>query len=224
MTFFKVHKSCVNKEVGDYPQIGGIIVPTTINDSNYIGEYTHSKAPENVFLPKCRLSRKAKKTDLVSGSQTGLAMNLFASRRLSELIQQSRHFGVQFFRTSLIDKQNQEYEYDIIHAYQFGYDFLDLKNCIFVLSEGIINRGKTQKVFFNNGDEIATFYANRSEHNGYLTIDEVAFLDDVQHDFFAIGSIPNGGLGYFVSEKLRNQIEEAGCTGIVFKGINEAYP
>jgi hypothetical protein len=33
-----------------------------------------------------------------------------------------------------------------------------------------------------------------------------------------------GGVGFFVSEKLKNEIENAGCTGMVFTSPNDVYP
>jgi hypothetical protein len=36
-----------------------------------------------------------------------------------------------------------------------------------------------------------------------------------------INYIRNGGIGYYISEKLKNEIEEAGCTGIEFEPVEQ---
>ena len=33
----------------------------------------------------------------------------------------------------------------------------------------------------------------------------------------------NGGIGYYVSEKLKQEIEDAGCTGIEFQPVELSY-
>lgn len=33
-----------------------------------------------------------------------------------------------------------------------------------------------------------------------------------------------GGVGFYVSEKVKKQIEEAGCTGFFFSNPEEKYP
>jgi hypothetical protein len=42
-------------------------------------------------------------------------------------------------------------------------------------------------------------------------------------DFFILNYI-EGGVGYFVSESLKIEIEKKGCSGIVFTEPNERYP
>jgi len=47
-------------------------------------------------------------------------------------------------------------------------------------------------------------------------------LKDVKEDFFMLKNV-EGGAGFFVSEKLKKEIEDVGCTGIEFQPSELSY-
>jgi hypothetical protein len=53
-----------------------------------------------------------------------------------------------------------------------------------------------------------------------LFIEKVVFKSKVEQDFCTVERV-SGGAGYFVSEKLKQEIESAGCTGIKFLPIEQ---
>ena len=53
-------------------------------------------------------------------------------------------------------------------------------------------------------------------------IKKIAFKKECSPDFFSFAPLPQGYIGYFVSLLLKNQIEEAGCTGVIFVAVDEA--
>ena len=58
----------------------------------------------------------------------------------------------------------------------------------------------------------------------FLSVKKVALKEDIDVDFFPLRSVEYGGIGYYVSERLKNAIEKAGCTGMRFFEINQRYP
>jgi hypothetical protein len=58
-----------------------------------------------------------------------------------------------------------------------------------------------------------------------LVIKKISFkVDGKICDFFSIAGMIYGGYGFFVSGKVKDEIQNTGCTGIVFKEPNEKYP
>ena len=53
-------------------------------------------------------------------------------------------------------------------------------------------------------------------------INHIEVDENLAPDFFSLTSVLDGGIGFFVSEKLKFEIEAAGCTGILFKALNES--
>ena len=53
-----------------------------------------------------------------------------------------------------------------------------------------------------------------------LFIDKVVFNSRIDYSFCSIERVA-AGVGYFVSEKLKEEIELAGCTGIEFHPIEQ---
>ena len=57
----------------------------------------------------------------------------------------------------------------------------------------------------------------------FLIISKLIFDATNVVDFFVVKYI-TGGVGFFVSERLKKEIETEHCTGIVFTEPNERYP
>jgi hypothetical protein len=68
----------------------------------------------------------------------------------------------------------------------------------------------------NKQDAISIGYPNFRP----LFLKKLAIKRDTSIEFFALSGV-SGGIGFYVSERLKEVIEKAGCTGIVFKELNE---
>jgi hypothetical protein len=53
-----------------------------------------------------------------------------------------------------------------------------------------------------------------------LVIENIVLRSDIFVDFFVLSPV-YGGIGYFVSEDLKIEMEKLGCTRIVFKEPND---
>ena len=139
---------------------------------------------------------------------------------------------MQFLGTSLITRSNEEFEYWIVHPYQFGFEFLDLEGSLFALVDGPITDKLIETVMFNSPLEIKEWYdrtyekafSNPNDNREFLVIKIVVFKENINVDFFSIGTVQHGGVAYYVSERLKKEIERMDCTGIVFVEPNESYP
>ena len=109
------------------------VIPTTWDDPNFLESYVLRKAPETVYVPKGKLANKAKVTDLLNSCFPGLSLNLFVSDLLKDVINTSKHYGMQFFETSLVLNSGKELEYWILHSYEYGYQYLNLNESLIVL-------------------------------------------------------------------------------------------
>ena len=63
--------------------------------------------------------------------------------------------------------------------------------------------------------ELLNFYKERME---ITSVNNIYLNDNINEDFFMLRYV-EGGVKYIVSEKLKKEIEDAGCTGIEFQPV-----
>ena len=228
--YYRIYESSESKEIGFFPQVYNAIVDFSIYDKNSAYHLHFSKAHESTLWPIAKLSGKAKKTDLVSHSFMGLTNKLIVSTKLYSIFSASKTEGIQFIKSKLILRKDKEEDYWIVNPYLSEYPFLDAANCEFIYTDAMLTV-EMEKLYFessmsfiqaylqNQKDAVSIGYPNHKP----LRIKKIAFKNENNLDLFCVVGVKNG-IGFFVSEKLKNEIEEAGCTGIVFTEPNERYP
>jgi hypothetical protein len=221
MKYFRLFSTLDSKVKGASPQVQDAVVPTTVNDKNYIGSYRFEQLPANIYLPKGILAPRAKMTDLVMASFIGFSLRLFVSRRLANILEQSQHFGMQFLNTTLIDRKGNEHPYVIVQTYDFGHEFIDYEQSSFIVTDDYMTMSNISSKHIHSAAEYDTWFERAGEPSEFLFVDKVSFFESLTMDFFAIRGMKDGM--YYVSERLKNQIEAAGCTGILFRELNEPY-
>jgi len=221
MVYYKIHHSSVRKEVGVFPQVNEAFIPTTIDDPKFINEFYYKKTPKDVLYPIPILRRGAKRTDLLSCSFQGLNTGLLVSNLLGNLIVNSSYYGIQFLETTLEDKQEKKFNYTIIHPYDSGYEYLDYTRSVFSIVSGFEKKITPIKIV--NEQELRNI-SSQLPYGDNIYIDNIVIQEIALADFFMLRSVFPAGRGYYISEKLKNQIENAGCTGIVFTEPNSRYP
>lgn len=233
MCIYRIRNSLSPRIIGKtYPQVEKVIIPTTWDDPNYIGNYIFEKPNENVLVPKAVLSSKSKLTDLISAASVGLTTNLLISDRLKILIENSKNSGIIFFKTTLIHPKIQnEIPYWILHSFDSAYEILDLQQSSFSLVNDEIAMNVKAPINFHSSEQIRRRYKDiydkafrNPPESEYLIIDKIIFKEKAEIDFFSLRNILNGGIGYYVSEDLKTEMEKEGCTGMVFRKPNEPYP
>jgi hypothetical protein len=219
MKFFLVAYSSEEKTIGFFPQVSQGKVPVSVDDPRFLSAFMSKKTSAETVLPEYILYKKARLTDLVSVSFPGSTGNLAVSLRLASIVQKSRHTGLEFLPTKLHAHLRQVEDIIILHPYEYAFKFLDLQNTR-------IAHRKTpdQNLHFANSEElVARLKADEIQvlksPMGFTPIFLHSFgvKADAEIDCFSLRNLKNGGIGLVVSEKLKDQITDAGCTGLEFK-------
>lgn len=217
MRYFKVNFS-IGKDVGSVmPQANES--STVVSEINTINNSWLSKINEsNIDFPSMILRKRAKKTDLISVSYLGYSSRLLISDKLKLILEKYQNENVQFFKTRIIYKDVEDSNYWVVHPYRVDYDFVDYSKSI-INKQNILSTDPKEYV---NIDSKEDFIKQRTHHgtDGKIwgfTIEKIVFKDKIT-DFFILDGV-SSGIGYYVSEKLKNEIEEAGCTGIEFEPV-----
>ena len=201
----------------DDAQSSSAIYPVNIWDPIYINQWGHTLIPDYVVLPIPKIKTKAKLTDLMSVYFTGSSYRLTISSRLKEILEKNGHGNIQFIPITIYYKKKYLSHYWLTNILSFdnekviNYSQSLIFECHFTTEIKMITI-KDYKDFKQN--EIKLEWPNN------LFIEKVVFKSKVEQDFCTVERV-SGGAGYFVSEKLKQEIESAGCTGIKFLPIEQ---
>lgn len=226
MHYYRIFESADEKIIGVYPQISNAVYLSTYDSPNALGMLAFEKAKPTTEVPKGVLSKKAKLTDLLSVSF--LSGQLFISNKLENIFQEYSKEGIEFIATSLIIDKKVNPNFFIVNPFLSNCSYLDVASCSFVYTDAF-GKNELESVKFDSTDSfIRAFLQNRKDavDIGYpnhkpLMFKKIAFKKDCSIDFFSVPAVSNGYIGYFVSSSLKNQIERAGCNGIIFEEPNE---
>lgn len=229
MKYYRIVRSLDIKEIGVFPQVQTGIIPTSINDPDFIGAFLFEKAHHEVLLPSGKLDSKAKKTDLLSTSFPGLSTKLYVSADLNEILTATKSRGIQHFKTSLILPDKSEEEYWIINPFITDMEFLDFEKCRFAYTDYMVSRVVENITFENSKELINQYYQKRKDvlnvgeafrEFKHLMIEHIVIKEGFDLDFFSLSPIRPGGIGYYVSDNLKKTLEKAKFTGIRFTEMN----
>jgi hypothetical protein len=219
MNFYQIKHSLNNKIVGIYPQVEEAVYHCDVwNDPRFVDRVNFMKTDFEPITADAILRKKAKLTDFISASNMGFTLKLLFSEKLKGIIQKNRRSGLQFYQTRLIYKDEYVHDYWVLNPYQIDMQHIDFKSSEVFLMENTFTKVEQLSVSsiedFNNEKE-------KISKKGYpfsIRIDNIKITKDTSVDFFVLLDVP-GGAAYIVSEKLKDEMEEAGCTGIEFMPI-----
>jgi hypothetical protein len=227
MNFYRLFPSTDLKVVGKFPQCDDAIIPTTMYDPNYLDDYLFRFAPAGTYLPKLKLNNRAKVTDLITSVFGRMSSRLVVSMLLKEIIETSNYFGIQFLQTKVFPKQGQELDYWILNSYEHGFSELDLALSEFEIQKKSPPRNFIRTPVFTKAEDIVDCYLKSDGSKTEAGIDEFLVIKDIRlresgnKEILTLRGV-YGGLGWYVSELLKDEIEKAGCTGVEFKDVNYA--
>ena len=192
----------------------------SIDNPKFLNNIYFQKVDFDPIVPVPILHRKSKITDLISCVNAGGSLHLIMSEKLKNIIAKRRAKGLQFFKTSII-KEDIEYDnYFAMNMYDSNMEYVD-----FVKSEVNVRIRKKEggtelvKIQVNTFEEFLSTIDFHKEKMEIVTIDKVFLKNQVHEDFFMLIN----GIKMIVSEKLKNEIEEVGCTGIEFQPIELSF-
>ena len=211
MGYYQI-KYAVGDTVGrTFPQSQQIESKIPIDAPNHLLSIS-GKFENNVYIPDSIIEPNAKLTDLISSSP--IMMQLIISNKLKNLVQNYREDGLQFFPTKLIYKKKVIEDYWILNAFERDYSCINFKKSIISIKNNI---QKTSREVDIKSLESFKMFLNTIKHPEYLRIEKLYLIEGNKQDLLIIDRV----LGFFLffSEKLKNEVENAGCTGIEFEPI-----
>ena len=66
-------------------------------------------------------------------------------------------------------------------------------------------------------------YENINFHK-WISVSKLEFKQGIDFGICSVFDILYGGVGLYVSQKLKDEIINAKCTGVIFRELNERYP
>ncbi|WP_374172155.1 hypothetical protein [Flavobacterium tructae] len=219
MKYYFINNSLNNKIVGDYNQVQGAQHHCDIwEDPNFIDKIDFIKINFQPIVSNAILSRKAKLTDLINAQTIGFSLRLLISNKLKDILEKYSKEKGQFFRSPVIYQNKKIDEYWIFHPYFFESSSID-----YLGSKILIRKRKPEggtfleKIKLENDDDFKIQNLVKNEDD-FIYISNLKIKKDFLSDFFLLLNTENG-IGYIVSEKLKKEIENAGCTGIEFQPV-----
>tara|TARA_R110002049_G_scaffold155557_6_gene320485 strand:- start:12493 stop:13176 length:684 start_codon:yes stop_codon:yes gene_type:complete len=218
MKYYHLSVSIDFKEVGIYPQ------STNFNEIGNIQEYGlgFNEPIDGINLPELILESKANLTNLISVTYINRAIFLVLDQNFISILKSNHCLNdFQSWNLKLSINNNMINNYYLFHlSYPSDEHLIDFDKSRFLLSNNKLIRVKSKR-FYNYTDYKKEWDKNISCGDS-LKFEEL-FLDfrKINHDLIRILNIDSMCIGYYVSEKLKNSIEEQGFTGMHFQEIEE---
>lgn len=218
--YYSIEHSIDTKIVGKYFQ-SERVVWNYQNNKMYLNNIQFKKIDFDPIVPQAILHKRARVTDLISNTNAGGNLHLLMSMKLCEIINNYRKKGLQFFETSIFINDNKEIKnYFSLNMFLYNNEFIDFEKSVvkhYKKSDDYRLTFST-KVEYPKFESYDSFYdalltANRNDESFY--IEKIKLLSNITEDFFMLRYV-EGGVKYFVSEKLKEEIENTKCTGIEF--------
>lgn len=171
-------------------------------------------------MPIGILQKKAKLTDLLSAVPAGFSQKLLVSNELKNILNEFVEDVFQFVSCK-IQANDLSYEYWLSVPLTTSFELIDFKQSEVTTRrtnpEGGFN---FEQVNISTLEEFNNYLAGQSDLERWKTIiNRVNISESASKDIFVLTHV-EGGLGYYVSERVMNALLAHGITGIEFKPIN----
>ena len=190
-----------------WPQSQDCVHEIHIDSPNHIWNLSGKKFPDDVYIPDCILSKKAKLTDLISSSPVPYPI---ISNKLKRIVEQYRTEKIQFIPTHLI-VNGKKMDYWIMNCYNNEYECLDLESSVISLYD------RKQKIssqnYFSSSDALKKA-VEETVLPEYIWVDKIILLKNLKRHLIFFDRLK--GDAHFFSETLKQEIEANNCTGIKF--------
>lgn len=175
---------------------------------------------EQAVTPTAVLAKRAKLTDLLSGATGGHTWQLIVSDKLKQILQRQNNPGIQFLSTIVIYKNVELTSYWLVNPFCYDMDAVNFRESnIYLTGSG---GAKIKQVQISNRKQFEEMQ-DSLELPLRLSITNLVINADVTESLILIKWVrKTGGLCYCVSEGLKMEIEDAGCTGIDFFPVQTA--
>ncbi|WP_438966705.1 imm11 family protein [Flavobacterium sp.] len=185
----------------------------------FIGNIRNEKIDFHPYLLDIELFQNSIVNDLIMDGGP-ISTKLIISGRLKSILEDYRKNGMQFFNINILKKNVVFSDYWILNMYVFNQELIDFSKCKIIYRKKdddfeVTFSAKNVVIEVNNIKEFNDYIENAKEKLETITIEELSLTNNISEDFFILKYV-FGGVGYYVSEKLKQEIEDSGCTGIEF--------
>lgn len=210
MQFFRISYSDDSNVIGaTFPQSQKANHPVSVDDTLHLWNHSIGMSFRDAILPELIMHPKAKLTDLISSATTGA--RLVFSQKLKDLLDSSINISMGELRPIKVLHKKQVALYWIFNPIKYQVDLIDFdRSKIWLLKSGV----EVQQQFFINSRDFLDKVGN-IHYPEQILIKKLYINELANKDFFTLNYL-NDGLGYFVSESLKDKIQNVGCTGIEF--------
>ncbi len=223
MNYYSLQNTLNKKIKGFYPQVKDVKYYCHIWDTpNFMGNIHFEKFPSNVILATPILDKKSNLTDLIEIWHVGFNLKLLLSGKLKNILEKYIDTKLGEFINCPIIKEGVEYtDYWIFNGYSFNQEYIDFQNSLIKYekhADDFETTYNTKIIFLSLGSfkEFEDYVNIAQEKAELITIEKLVLKEDkIKEDFFMLNYVFGGK--YFISEKLKQEIEDAGCTGIEFQ-------
>ncbi|MGH2664398.1 imm11 family protein [Flavobacterium sp.] len=219
MTFFSINNSLNKSILGHYPQVKEIIYHCDVWDEPRFVERVHfNKIDFEPITANAVLYARSKPTDLISVVGMGFTLKLLVSTKLKEILERNRNTGLQFFKAPIIHNEQSIDDYWILNFFEKSMEAINYELSDIYITHNSIR--KIEKLELKSYNEFLKAKDN-IDKEGYpkgILIEKFKIKGNIHTDFLLLTDV-KGGAKYIVSENLKQEIEDANCTGIEFQPV-----
>lgn len=140
--------------------------------------------------------------------------------------------GIQYAKTEIITKSGEVISANIMHPYIVDYSFIDMNRTEFQISNVMGNQIIDVLKFSTYGDFLQSRHDIIHESKRYddinlqkwISISKLFFKEEADFGICSVFDVVYGGVGFFVSQDLMEEMLGNRCTGAIFRDVNERYP
>jgi hypothetical protein len=218
MRHYYLSVSIDNREVGIYPQ------STNCKTFGNIQEFGLgvNRPVENIILPEIILENKSEFTNFLSNTAISRDVFLIINDDFLSLIK--KHCNVnqyQYWKLNILHKEHTITNYNLFHLlYPSTECLINFNSSYFTVIDNKTGE-KTKKSYLNYTKYIEDW--NKLMYLGKTLAIESLYIDfrKIDSHLIRIANINTICIGYYVSERLKNAIEEQNFTGMAFQEIEE---
>jgi len=224
MNYFRIRHTLSTKVLGHHPQVKDIKHNCDVWDEpKFIEHLKFEKINFEPIVSNPILYSKSNKTDLIESLGIGFTLRLLISSKLKNILTEYNQKEFQYFPCSIFHNNIEHMNYWILNSFGDNQVFIDFKKSEVQLRsrkpEGGTKLNSISITSLEDFDRNLEFHRNSKS---LLNIVKVVLKENINKDFFVLRNV-DGGLGYFISEKLKIEIEDADCSGIEFQPINLTF-
>ncbi|TAE07616.1 MAG: hypothetical protein EAZ47_03490 [Bacteroidetes bacterium] len=231
MNYFRIHFTTITQLRGNdsYIKTSNPLIPNIdkcyFEVKNFIGNIEGQKIVTPPYLIDMELYKTAKMHDLIM-SPGPISRKLVVSTKLKTILEAYNKDDIQYFNM-IVKKGNDTYHnYWILHPHTYKQEIIDYQNLNVTYEKhkpdfSISYESEIINLALSSIDDFNLHMANKKpEEISY--IEPLQIKKDCKEHFFCLKNV-FGGLGYYVSEKLKKIIETDGCSGIEFQPIEFTF-